>query len=197
MFVYFKIMRVKDDQKYKAITAAAISLINREGFATASMSKIAKEAGVSPATIYVYFENKEDLLKKTYLMVKSGIAEKVFPGIDFNQPVDVLFRSLWFKFYNYFAGHIDYFIFTEQFANSPIVDTIDQEEIEAYFEPMMSLISRGQREGIIKNIPHDIIIASGFYPLLSLLKNSCKGRFDLTEENLELLYQAAWDSIKA
>ena len=55
-------MRHKDDSKRVAISNAAIELITTIGFAETSMSKIAKAAKVSPATIYVYFENKEDIL---------------------------------------------------------------------------------------------------------------------------------------
>ena len=51
-------MRHKDDSKREAISNAAIELITTIGFANTSMSKIAKAANVSPATIYVYFEKK-------------------------------------------------------------------------------------------------------------------------------------------
>ncbi len=64
-----EVMRHKDDNKHQAICDAAIGLITANGFADTSISKIAKVANVSPATIYVYFENKEDLLNKVYLFV--------------------------------------------------------------------------------------------------------------------------------
>ncbi|MDB4867155.1 MAG: TetR family transcriptional regulator [Cohnella sp.] len=38
------------------------------------MSKIAKKAGVSASTIYVYFENKEDMLNKLYLSIKKKMS---------------------------------------------------------------------------------------------------------------------------
>jgi len=37
--------------------------------------KIAKEANVSPSTIYVFFNNKEDLLVSTYLEIKHNLAD--------------------------------------------------------------------------------------------------------------------------
>ncbi|WP_094092917.1 TetR/AcrR family transcriptional regulator [Paenibacillus physcomitrellae] len=40
--------------------------MNEIGFAETSISKIAKKAGVSAATIYIYYENKEDMLSKIY-----------------------------------------------------------------------------------------------------------------------------------
>ncbi|MCP4137577.1 MAG: TetR/AcrR family transcriptional regulator [bacterium] len=189
-------MRIRDDKKYEAISNAAIALINSEGFAATSMSKIAKKAGVSPATIYIYFENKEDLLIKTYMMVKKAFADAILEGIDLNQPVNTVFRTVWFRYYDVINQHLDDFIFTEQFSNSPIVDRIDHEEIESYFKPLIYLIEQGQQENLIKEMPFDMIVACAFFPVVFLIKSSCKGNFELNKENLELVYQAAWDAIK-
>jgi len=57
-------MRLKDEDKISRIYRAAIQVINKDGFQGSSMSKIANEADVSAATIYLYFENKDDMLKK-------------------------------------------------------------------------------------------------------------------------------------
>jgi len=80
-------MRHKDENKKESITIAAIQLINEIGLAETSMSKIAKRAGVSSATIYVYFENKNDMIKKLYLTIKKDMQQRVFNGIDISAPV--------------------------------------------------------------------------------------------------------------
>ena len=41
-------------------------MIVKEGFDGLSMQKLAKAANVSPATIYLYFKNREDLLNQLY-----------------------------------------------------------------------------------------------------------------------------------
>jgi len=50
-------MRVKDDVKQEALFEATVKLVNEIGFASSSVSKIAKQAQISPATIYVYYKN--------------------------------------------------------------------------------------------------------------------------------------------
>ena len=37
------------------------------GFNGFSMQKLAKAANVSPATIYIYFKDKEDLIQQLYI----------------------------------------------------------------------------------------------------------------------------------
>ena len=63
-------MRYKDELKQEAIIQATINLVNEIGFAASSVAKIARVAEVSPATIYIYYENKEDLLISTYIRIK-------------------------------------------------------------------------------------------------------------------------------
>src|SRR4051812_7411017 len=55
-------MRVKDEHKELTIRQKALEMIVREGFDGFSMQKLAKAADVSPATIYIYFKDKEDLI---------------------------------------------------------------------------------------------------------------------------------------
>ena len=54
----------KSIDKKNAVLGATLTLVNEGGFKSASMSKIAKMAYVSPATIYLYFENKQDLINQ-------------------------------------------------------------------------------------------------------------------------------------
>ncbi len=62
-------MRARDENKERTIKLEAISMIVKEGFDGLSMQKLARAAGISPSTIYIYFESREDLLNKLYLEV--------------------------------------------------------------------------------------------------------------------------------
>lgn len=52
----------RDKPKYKQIIDAAVIAIAENGYHQAQVSKIAKQAGVADGTIYLYFDNKEDIL---------------------------------------------------------------------------------------------------------------------------------------
>jgi TetR/AcrR family fatty acid metabolism transcriptional regulator len=49
-------------EKYDAIINAAVKVIASNGYHNAKVSQIAKQAGVADGTIYLYFENKDDVL---------------------------------------------------------------------------------------------------------------------------------------
>ena len=189
-----EIVRHKDDNKHQAICDAAIRLITENGFADTSMSKIAKAANVSPATIYVYFENKEELLKKIYLFVKQEMSAALLRGIEQNLPVAESFKILWNNFYNYATTNPVRFAFTEQFANSPLVDGCREESMH-YFQPLLALFLRGKAEKVFKDMALEIFIAFTFAPLTGLIKEHFSGRIVLDEKMLETAYEIAWDAV--
>ena len=66
-------MRTRDENKEKVIKQKALEMIVQEGFDGLSMQKLAKAANVSPATIYIYFKHREDLI----VQVAAEISNKI------------------------------------------------------------------------------------------------------------------------
>ena len=56
------IMKNKKGEKYYRIIDAATKIFAKKGFFQAKVSDIAREAQVADGTIYLYFENKDDIL---------------------------------------------------------------------------------------------------------------------------------------
>ena len=59
------------------IAAAASKLFMEKGITATSMNEIAKIAGYSKATLYVYFENKEEIIGKETYQIGEEINEKL------------------------------------------------------------------------------------------------------------------------
>lgn len=64
-------MAKRTGEKYNAIIEAAVKVIAENGYHNSQVSKIAREAGVADGTIYLYFQNKEDVLVSLF-RVKMG-----------------------------------------------------------------------------------------------------------------------------
>ena len=190
-------MRPKDETKREAILHSAMVLINTFGLAHTSISKIAREAGVSPATIYIYFENKEDLLKTLYIEVRREMAGAILDSLDGSGEIEETFRIFWENLYAYYLAYPDHFVFAEQFSNSPIIETVDASEVDSYFEPYVRLIERGQTLGQLKEIPMNLINAFAFYPLTQLAKHHVKEGLPMDDQELEDAFNCAWDAIRA
>lgn len=59
------------EQRKQQILDVALRLFANVGYESTSISRIAKEAGISKGLIYNYFESKEDLLKNLVLSLNS------------------------------------------------------------------------------------------------------------------------------
>jgi AcrR family transcriptional regulator len=189
-------MRTRDDVKEAALFEATVKLVNEIGFAASSVSKIAKEAGVSPATIYVYYINKEDLLVSTYIQIKMDLSKALLRDFNDQLPIRDIFRHIWFNMFDYISNNLEYFKFIEQFSNSPYSSLVDKEEVEQYFDPLAKVLQTGIEQKIIKNVHPDILKAFMYYPITVLANPSlCQG-FELNEENIEAAFTLAWDAIK-
>lgn len=188
-------MRNKDENKLAAICNAAIELITVQGLANASMSKIAKAAKVSPSTIYVYFESKEDMLNKLYIWIKHESSVAFLKGFHEDLPVKEGVRLLWNNIYNSIIAEPVKFAFGEQFANSPLVNKISKAEGGKYYQPIFNLLNRGVSEKIIKNVPIEVLSAHVLAPIMLLAKRQLSNEIVMTGDMLNNAFLLTWASI--
>ncbi|KAB2489446.1 TetR family transcriptional regulator [Priestia endophytica] len=87
-------MQKKSDDKYKRILQASIEVISEKGLHKASISEIAKKAGIAQGTFYLYFKSKHDLIPAIadYLLTLTlkSVQEEVKEGESFWDTLKVL-----------------------------------------------------------------------------------------------------------
>ena len=196
MNVYYRFMRIKDSNKKEAIYRATITLLNKIGFSDISMSKIAEEAEVSPSTIYVYFENKDDMMVKVYKNAKEKLSNKMFAGYGNDLPIRSSFELITRNYIRFVLENKEEFLFMEQFNNSPYVNFLDKSDIELLFQPLHDLMANGKKQRVVKNVEDSLLFAHIETPIFELAKRSFRGQFTFTEENIESLVNMSWDAIK-
>lgn len=189
-------MRIKDESKQQAIISATINLVNEIGFAASSVAKIAKRAGVSPATLYIYYENKEDLLVSTYIQIKTCMANSIMTQFDPSRPIRDELMQAGENLYHYISENPSLFFFTEQFANSPFSDLVDKQQLEAAFQPLFQLLQSGIDQKLIKNVPFELLLAHLYYPIYNLVNPRISPDFKASRENIKSSLIMAWDAIK-
>lgn len=196
MFIYFRTMRIKDEHKQEAIVQATIELVNEIGFASSSVAKIAKKANVSPATIYIYYKNKEDLLVSTYVDIKVVLGNVIVENISFAQPIRDILSEVWHKTIKYMSENKSVLQYTEQFSNSPYSDLVDHKKLEKAFEPIVAVIQKGIEQKIIKNVSSDILFAFIFFPMFIISNPKHCKNIELDRDTIETAFTLAWDAIK-
>ena len=189
-------MRIKDELKQEAIIQATIKLVNKVGFASSSVSKIAKEANVSPATIYIYYKNKEDLLVSTYIEIKKKMSVALLEGFDDSKPFRDILQNVWKKGFKFVGENQSLYQYSEQFANSPYSDSVNHTELEKHFEPLITVLQKGIEQKVIKDVPFDVLSTFIFYPIMILSNPKMCRTLELNDEIIETSFTLAWDAIK-
>jgi AcrR family transcriptional regulator len=189
------IKKEKINDKRSALLNATLTLVNNHGFHNAPMSKIANLAGVAPATIYLYFENKQDLVNKLYLEVKEKFSSCAFEGYDIEMSVKKGFEIIWFNIANYKLNQIKEANFLSQCDNSPMIEEEIRVEGLRHLQPLVDLWERGKKEGIIKPLSDYVLYAFTIYPLSFLLEMQEREIYTLTEKTKTETFKSAWDAI--
>ena len=182
--------------KRKALLNATLELINTNGFHETSMSKISKYAAVAPATIYLYFENKQDLINQLYLDVKASFSVSAFKGYTENLPVKKGFEIIWYNIANYKLKHIKEATFLSQCDNAPLIDAEIMKEGLKHLQPLLSLWERGKTEGIIKPLSPYVLYAYTVYSLSFLMSMQERNLFEIDKNIKDDMFKVAWDGMK-
>lgn len=112
-------MRRKDDEKEQRIRNAVIEITLEEGFGGASISKIAKRANVSPATVYIYYENKESMLQSIYVDGAEELYNYLLEGLTFESHGEEIIEKLIRGYFDFMIEHSNLLGFITQFSSSP------------------------------------------------------------------------------
>lgn len=185
-------MRRKDDEKEQRIKDAVIEVVLKEGFGGASISKIAKCADVSPATVYIYHENKESMLQSIYMECAEEMYDVLLTSVHGKQDGRQIVETLILSYYQFVIQNEKLFSFIEQFASSPAL-THNCSAIKG-FEKMMGLVQKWQKEKIFRPYQTVNVYALLFHPVKMLAAGTIAYNADATELLKELI-QITQDAI--
>lgn len=162
-----------------------VSLILREGIDGASVSKIAKEAGVSPATIYVYYESKEAMLIEVFREYSRRpyqyLLHLIRPDMKGRELIETIVRGC----YDFSTEHEDVFSFVEQCSRCPTLsEQVCEQECSC---DILEMIHTCQKRGEIRRCNDWNIGAVLFAPVRFLAVN--RATVPAVQEHLDELIQ--------
>jgi len=144
--------KAKTGEKYHRILDAAVKVFARKGFHQATISQIAREAGVADGTIYLYFKNKDDILVQFFnyktKQVFAGFREEVNRA---GTPVEKL-RNLVHRHLEEFQRDRNMAILYQSltYQNNEVVQKNIREMSRMYLDIVAEIIELGQEKGDIR-----------------------------------------------
>ena len=136
----------------REIIDAVIKIINRKGIKELTMNEVAKQAGIAKGTLYIYFENKNDLLESAietsleplYMAIKEILNSDLSPDKKLENIVEFLLF--------FFEEHKKYFrvlIYEHQRSQDPKKRFIDNKH-QHFLKRIANIIQDGIDEGLFK-----------------------------------------------
>ena len=186
-------MRTRDPHKEKTIRQKALVMIVAHGFDGLSLHKLARAAGVSPATIYIYFKDREDLILKIYEEVSGRMFEETLKGFDPQMDFEEGLRMQWVNRARYFLKHPEEMHFMEQIKFSPLHDRAIRVTGGKFREMMRTFVRHARERKQLVELPVEVYWSIAFAPLYQLVKfhihgkdMSGTGKFTLDERKMEM-----------
>lgn len=176
-------------------------MIVEQGFDGFSMGKLAKAANVSPATLYIYFKNREDLLDQLYIDVQNKFQEIALKGFNPEMSLRDGLKLQWknrFRFITKFPIH---FKFQEQFRNSPCIHH-KAVQVSEFKENMRQFIMNAIQNGEMKKMEPEIFWAIAYGPFYALVrfhlddKSMMSDNFKLSDSLLEKTLDKVLNALK-
>lgn len=188
-------MRFKDENKRQAIRDAAIAEVIEGSLAGASVGKIAKRAGVSAGTIYLYFPNKDELLQQIYLEIKTELHDHMMSVFDATKNSKTNIKQMWFSLFEYALDHPNDFIFSEYASAAQLIDETRKPAVEAMAAEIGAILYGAIEDGTLRPVPINALSAVLIAPAIQLGRQAilAKGSFD--REIVNDTFQMIWNGI--
>lgn len=183
--------------KVQAIKDAVVDIVLTDGYQNLSMSKVAKKAGVSQATIYLSYASKEEMLTAIYVeahaMIEGQTKVSSGPGTDVESELKTMFRH----YMRILLDHPKQALFMYTVNNTPsLIDANVFQEMMSRNQDIRELIEYGQKQGLIVQADFDYIVAFTFDAINSLMILNYTRGGTMTDQQIQRAIDMCWRAIK-
>jgi len=163
-------VRTRDPQKEKSIHENAIKMFFREGFDGFSMQKLARVSRVSPATLYIYYKDRADLILELYASEVKKMWEAALDGFDPEMPFAQGMAIQWKNRARYFLENPLSSHFLEQIRYTPFHDRAQSRADGSFTDSMRIFVRNAIQKKELAPMPVEIYWSVAYAPLYQLLK---------------------------
>ncbi len=195
-------MRTRDANKENLIQEKAIEMIVKQGLDGFSMQKLAKAANVSPATLYIYYKDRDDLITQLATSVSNRLMETslkgMHPKMSFADGLELQWKNRMEFFFKY-PLDVE---FIEQIRYMPTYDSVRDTIRKNFGDVLGKFVHNAINRGELQPLPFEVYWSIAFAPLYQLIKFHQQGNspanasFRITDEMLTQTLQLVIKALK-
>jgi TetR/AcrR family transcriptional repressor of multidrug resistance operon len=169
-------MRVRDDAKVQLVKQKAMEMVVSDGFEGFSVNKLARACGISVATLYIYYKDKDDLIIQVALEEAERMKTITLDNFDPDMPFIDGLRLQWANRARYALENTTALMFFEQLRTSTYQEQVMKTIFDSFKTAMGRFIGNAVSRGEIDKMPLEAYWSVAFAPLYSLLRFHNEGR---------------------
>ncbi len=195
-------MRVRDEHKEQSIREKALKMIVKQGLDGFSMQKLAKAANISPATIYIYFKDKEDLVAQLCRDAGEKMLDITLKNFDPSMSFSEGLRIQWVNRAKYCMKYPDQMHFLEQLRHSPYGGKLSEIMGTKFKEVMGNFVTNAIKKKELVKVSVEVYWSIAFAPLYNLVNFHMMGksvggkRFVLSDKIMKETFELVLKALK-
>jgi len=182
--------------KREKVLVAAVKELARKGYYGANAAEVAKAAGVSVGTVYRIFKSKEGLANAVYRRCQERFQEFMTPALDHPEVGPrKQFAGVWLTITSTYTTYPDDFIFSELHFHGEFLDEHSRAVRRELTARLMRWTKQLQTQGIVKDLPVEILHAVVIGGLCRLVRDSQDGGPRITAKLLKQMEEFCWQAV--
>lgn len=169
-------MRTRDTNKEEIVKQKAIEMLVSQGVEGFGMNRLAKECCVSVATLYIYYSDKEDLIRKIGIDIGKTFFEKMLIGFSPEMSFIEGLRKQWENRSEYTLNFSLETTCLELLKHSTYGDAILAEITTDFKEQMTKFITKSIEKKELLPITFEVFWSIAYGSLYSLLELHREGK---------------------
>jgi len=186
-------MRTRDIGKEELVRKKAVELVVTEGLDNFSVNKLAKACGISVATLYIYYKDKDDLITQIAIDEAKKMCGRLLKNVDPEATFAEGLKQQWKNRVKEMNNHPELVNFFDQVRASNY-----QAKVFSVFEVEMKetlgrLWTNAVNRGEIPELPLEVYWSIAFAPLYNLIRFHKEGR-SLAGKPFKMSDQVLWQT---
>ncbi|MCO5997663.1 TetR/AcrR family transcriptional regulator [Actinoallomurus rhizosphaericola] len=182
--------RPRSEDRRNAILSAATRVIAAQGLG-APTAAIAKEAGVSNGSLFVYFDTKAALLNELYVVLKSEMATTALAGLPVEAAPRDQVHQMWTQWVRWATTAPDKRRALAQLQMSDDITEQSHQTVSAAFRGIADLLERSRANGPMQDAPLGFLLT-----LTDAMANAAIDTMirepDQAESHSRVAFEAVW-----
>lgn len=198
-------MRGRDLNKERLVRDTAIQMLVEQGLQGFSMNKLAGACNISVATLYIYYKDKDDLIRKLGDDVGSRHMDALLSGFSPEMRFREGIRKQWENRSQFYLKYPLEAMCAEIIRHSPYGECMDKKKLRVFKDAMSAFVQNAIDRGELKPMPVEAFWSIVYGPLYTLLRFHSQGsslggrKFVFTKElmlqTLEMVLEALSPSV--